>query len=91
MGGLAAIILKNTVSYTHELLTHGFAAKKFNLLYLAYPFIGMLLPVIYVKLFVRENTGYGISRILYSISKNNSILRSYNTYSSMIGCNSVYH
>ncbi|TSA39227.1 MAG: chloride channel protein [Porphyromonadaceae bacterium] len=85
MGGLAAIILKNTVFYTHELLTHGFAAKKFNLLYLAYPFIGMLLTVIYVKLFVRDNIGHGISRILYSISKNNSILRSHNTYSSMIG------
>lgn len=85
LGGLAAIILKNTVYYTHELLTHGFEAKKFNILYLAYPFIGMLLTVIYVKFFVRDNIGHGISRILYSISKNNSILRSHNTYSSMIG------
>ncbi|MDD4645128.1 MAG: chloride channel protein [Bacteroidales bacterium] len=85
VGGLAAVILKNTVFYTHELLTKGFDANKFNLLYLAYPFIGMLLTVLYVKLFVRDNIGHGITRVLYSISKNNSIIRLHNTYSSMIG------
>jgi CIC family chloride channel protein len=85
LGGLAAILLKNTVFYTHELLTHGFKAEEFNLLYLAYPFIGMLLTVLYVKFFVRDNIGHGISRVLYSISKNNSMIRPHNTYSSMIG------
>lgn len=85
LGGLAAILLKNTVFYTHEMLTKGFKVDEFNLLYLAYPFIGMLLTVIYVKFFVRDNIGHGISRVLYSISKNNSILRPHNTYSSMVG------
>ncbi|MFA5814951.1 MAG: chloride channel protein [Bacteroidales bacterium] len=85
LGGMAAIVLKNTVFYTHELLTQGFETKKFNLLYLAYPFIGMLLTVLYIKFFVRDNIGHGISRVLYSISKNNSILRLHNTYSSMVG------
>ena len=55
LGGLAAVLLKNTVFYTHELLTHGFKAQQFNLMYLAYPFIGMLLTVVYVKFFVRDN------------------------------------
>jgi chloride channel protein, CIC family len=81
---LAAVLLKNTVFYTHILLTQGFEAKQFNLLYLAYPFIGMILTVIYVKFFVRDQIGHGISRVLYSISKNNSILRPHNTYSSMV-------
>ena len=85
LGGLAAVLLKNTVFYTHELLTKGFKPEEFNLLYLAYPFIGMILTVIYVKFFVRDNIGHGISRVLYSISKNNSILRPHNTYTSMIG------
>lgn len=85
LGGLAAILLKNTVFYTHEMLTKGFKADEFNLLYLAYPLIGMILTVIYVKFFVRDNIGHGISRVLYSISKNNGILRPHNTYSSMIG------
>lgn len=85
LGGLAAVLLKNTVFYTHVLLTQGFQAKEFNLLYLAYPFIGMLLTALYVRFFVRDNIGHGISRVLYSISKNNSILRPHNSYSSMVG------
>ncbi|MFN8135540.1 MAG: chloride channel protein [Bacteroidales bacterium] len=85
LGGLAAILLKNTVFYTHEILTKGFKVDEFNLLYLAYPFIGMTLTVIYVRFVVRDNIGHGISRVLYSISKNNSILRPHNTYSSMVG------
>lgn len=85
LGGLAAIFLKNTVFYTHEILTKGFKVDEFNLLYLAYPFIGMTLTVIYVRFVVRDNIGHGISRVLYSISKNNSILRPHNTYSSMVG------
>ena len=84
-GGLAAVLLKNTVFYTHAILTAGFEQKNFNLLYLAYPFIGMLLTVLYVKFFVRDNIGHGISRVLYAISKSNSILRPHNTYSSMVG------
>lgn len=84
LGGIAAVLLKNTVFYTHILLTQGFEAERFNLLYLAYPFIGMLITVLYVKFFVRDNIGHGISRVLYSISKNNSILRPHNTYSSMV-------
>lgn len=84
LGGLAAVLLKNTVFYTHVLLTQGFEAKQFNLLYLAYPFIGMLITLIYVKFFVRDNIGHGISRVLYSISRNNSILRPHNMHSSMV-------
>ena len=41
--GMAAVILKNTVFYAHLLLTQGFAANTGNLLYLAYPLIGIIL------------------------------------------------
>jgi len=84
LGGLAAVLLKNTVFYTHSILTSGFEAKGYNLLYLAYPFIGMLLTMLYVRYIVHDNIGHGISRVLYSISKNNSILSRHNTYTSMV-------
>jgi CIC family chloride channel protein len=51
--GLAAILLKNTVFYTHEILTKGFKVDEFNLLYIAYPFIRITLTVFYVR-FVGE-------------------------------------
>jgi CIC family chloride channel protein len=83
LGGGAAVLLKNTVFYTHAFLTSGFETKGLNFIYLAYPFIGMLLTMLYVKYFVRDYIGHGISRVLYAISKNNSALPRHNMYTSM--------
>ena len=84
LGGFAAILLKNAVYLGHLLLTQVISIKSFNLLYLILPFIGILLTYLYVKYFVRDNIGHGISRILQSISKSNSIIRAHNMYTSMI-------
>jgi len=84
ISGLAAVILKNTVFYAHLLLTRGFTAERGNLLYLAYPLIGIIITVIYVRLFLKDKIGHGITRVLHAISQNNSHLKSHNSYSSMI-------
>ena len=84
MGGLIAVLLKNTVHYTSELITRGWFADRVNFLYFALPFIGILLTVLYIKYFVKDNISHGITRILYAISKKNSHLKSHNTYSSVI-------
>lgn len=84
ISGLAAVLLKNAVHYTHYFLTRGFDAEDGNLLYLAYPLIGMGLTVLFVKYVIKDNISHGISRILYSISKNNSHLKTHNNYSSLI-------
>ena len=85
VAGLAAVVLKNTVHFTSRLLTHGLDISSVNLLYFALPFIGILITVLYVKYFVKEDIVHGISRILYSISKKNSQLSPRNMWSSMIG------
>jgi len=84
ISGLAAVILKNTVFYAHQLLTRGFASESGNLLYLAYPLIGIILTVIYVRVFLKDKIGHGITRVLHAISQNNSHLKPHNSYSSMI-------
>lgn len=84
ISGLAAVLLKNAVYYTHYFLTRGFDTQDGNLLYLAYPLIGMGLTVLFVKYVIKDNISHGISRILYSISKNNSHLKTHNNYSSFI-------
>ena len=76
LGGFAAILLKNAVYLAHLLITQVISIKSFNLLYLILPFIGILLTYLYLKYFVRDNTGHGISRILHSISMSNSIILS---------------
>jgi CIC family chloride channel protein len=58
--------------------------KSFNLLYLVLPFIGILISYLYVKYLVKDNIGHGISRILQSISKSNSIIKAHNMYTSLI-------
>lgn len=84
IGGLAAVILKNAVHYTNHFFTKGFNDETVSLLYLAYPIIGILLTVIFVKIFVKDNISHGVSRILYAISKNKSYLKTHNNYSSMV-------
>jgi CIC family chloride channel protein len=85
LAGLAAVLLKNTVHFTGHFLTHSLNITSANWLYFAYPFIGILITVLFVKHFVKEDIVHGISRVLYSISKKNSQLKSHNTYSSVIG------
>jgi CIC family chloride channel protein len=84
LGGLAAVLLKNAVHFSHSLLMSVFSLESFNLLYLVLPFIGILLTYLYVKYFVKDNISHGISRILQSISKSNSIIKVHNTYTSLL-------
>ena len=84
LGGLAAVILKNTVHYTQEFLMHKLDVDRVNFLYFVLPFIGLILTFFYLKYFVKDSISHGVSRILFAISKRNSILRGHNTYSSLI-------
>ncbi len=84
LSGLAAVILKNTAFYTHFLLTSNFNIDRENYWYLAYPTIGIFLTVLYIKYFVKDKIGHGVSRVLYAISKNGGRLKPHNNYSSMI-------
>lgn len=83
--GLAAIVLKNLVHYTHFFMTHGFDFKEENFMYLAYPALGIALTVLFVRYIIRDNLGHGVSRVLYAISQNKGKLKAHNTFSSMIG------
>ncbi|NCA84248.1 MAG: chloride channel protein [Clostridia bacterium] len=83
--GVAAIVLKNLVHYTHFFMTHGFDFKEENYMYLAYPTLGITLTVLFVRYVIRDNLGHGVSRVLYAISRNKGKLKPHNTFSSMIG------
>jgi len=83
LSGLAAVVLKSTVHYTHHFLTHGFK-EGFSYTYLAYPIIGITLTVLFVKYHVKDKIGHGVSRILYALSKNNGRMKPHNNYSSVV-------
>ncbi|MFC2152155.1 chloride channel protein [Bacteroidota bacterium] len=83
LSGLAAVLLKSTVHFTHHFLTEGFA-EGFNLTLLIFPISGIFLTVLFVKYFVKDKIGHGVSRILYALSKNNGRLKGHNNYSSIV-------
>lgn len=84
VSGMAAVVLKNTVYYTHYFLTEGFEIEASNFLYLAYPLLGIALTVLFVKYIVKDNISHGISKILYAISRNNSHIKPHNNFSSLL-------
>ncbi len=84
LSALAAAILKNAIYTTNKFLNEGVNRESAGYLYLAYPIIGMLLTLLFVKYIVKDNIGHGVSRVLYSISKRKSRLKSHNTWTSIV-------
>jgi chloride channel protein, CIC family len=84
LSGLAAVILKNTVYYTNAFLTGRLALETNNLIYLAFPALGILLAVLFTRYIIKDNISHGVSKVLHSISRKESVLASHNSYSSMV-------
>jgi CIC family chloride channel protein len=84
VSGLAAVLLKNAIHFTHQLVQKYGDLFQINFLYLAFPMLGIMLTILYVKYFVKDEMGHGITKILYSISKKGGFLRPHNSYSSII-------
>lgn len=83
--GLAAVVLKISIEYIHEALTSWFGGEGgYNVLYLVYPGIGMLLSLLFVKYFVRDNIGHGVTKVLLAVSKNESKIRPHNMWTSLV-------
>ncbi len=84
LSGFAAILLKNTVHFTSNFLLKGLEIQNVHYLYIVYPIIGITLTVLFVKYIIKDKLGHGVSRILYAISKRNSIIKPHHSYSSML-------
>lgn len=84
LGGMVAVIMKNVVYYLRQLLTGGFSAEYFNIQYVIYPTIGILLTIIFVKYILRHEVRDGIPNVLYAISKQQGIIKKHNMFSSII-------
>lgn len=83
MGGLSAVILKTLVSFTEELVYHN-KNLHYNYWTIFFPAIGIILTVLYIRYFVKEDLSHGVEKVLAAISKNRSKIDKKNTYSSVI-------
>lgn len=83
LSGLAAVILKHLIHLFAWLLRGWFDTTSESILYIIYPGIGMLLALLFVRYFIKENIGHGVTKVLLSISKNDSKIAAHNTWSSV--------
>ncbi len=72
--GLAAVILKSLVHFIYNSVTQDFTLPFQISIYLALPFIGLLLSVLYVQRFHKETFEKGTAFVLYSITRRSSLM-----------------
>lgn len=84
LGGLSAVVIKNSVRLIKEMLTNVLTLEYHNYLYFAYPAIGILIALIYIKFIIKQHVGHGIPGVLFAISKTNGIIKRHNIFSSII-------
>ncbi|WP_339785553.1 MAG: chloride channel protein [Imperialibacter sp.] len=84
IAGIAAVVLKSSVHFIQRMLERNFYLYDINFSYLVYPLIGIVITLIISKYVLKEKLGHGITHVLYSISKNSSIIKRSKMYSRMI-------
>lgn len=83
ISGIAAVILKNIIHLTTNYLEVNILEQG-RYYYLIFPIIGITLTYLFVKYIVKDNISHGVTRVLYAISRRNSVLARHNTWTSMI-------
>jgi CIC family chloride channel protein len=85
IAAFAAMALKWLVHQINFLLTKQFVEIQFqNVLYLAYPLIGILLSAFVAKFIIKKKVNYSITRILHSISRKQSNINPKSSYAYLI-------
>jgi chloride channel protein, CIC family len=84
LSGFAAIILKNLIYQLGKLLTRNFTSYSESYQYLAYPGIGILITVLFVRYFVKDDIGHGVTKVLDSIANKKGRMRGHNMFTSII-------
>jgi len=84
LGGLAAVIIKNSVHLIRNLLTSDLASSYESYLYFVYPTIGIFLAILFIRYILKDHVGHGIPAVLFAISKNSGYIKRHNIISSII-------
>ncbi|WGQ09458.1 chloride channel protein [Pedobacter gandavensis] len=85
LAGLAASLLKTITHHIEDFLQTGFHWQYKYYLFFFFPFIGILLSVMYVRRFIRRGKfETGLTPLLYTISRKSSKVEPHNIYSQII-------
>ena len=86
-------VLAGLGTYLFEMLLHGiksglirwFPVDSAHILFLIYPAVGIILATLFVKYIVRDNISEGVTRVLYAMSRRNSLIARHNCWTSIVG------
>ncbi|OKL41637.1 chloride channel protein [Pontibacter flavimaris] len=82
--GVAAVILKSLVHYIQVLLAYGNRLLDQPYWLVVFPFIGILLTVLIVKVFFKGSIGRGTANVLFNISQKSSLVERHKMFSHVL-------
>lgn len=85
LSGIAGVVLKNTLHWVRNFIGGLVPMNTTNILYFGLPTIGILLTLLFVRYLIKDDLSHGVSKVLYSISRQGSKLKPHNVFSSMVG------
>ena len=83
VSGGAAVVLKKLVEFFQDSLSSVFAGQYNAFLYLVLPGIGMILAMLFCRYVIKDRIGHGVTKVLQSVSQNESRIRPHNMWSSV--------
>ena len=81
---VAAALLKYVIELIQSLVVWLNGSFEFNYFYLITPIIGILLSGLFVKFFLKQDIGHGITKVLQAVSLRKSRIKPHNTWSSLL-------
>ncbi len=83
--GLASVLLKLAIEWIHHAaVSFPGTGSGYNVMYLVFPGLGMLLSMLFVRHVIHDNIGHGVTKVLLAVSKNESRIRPHNMWSSLV-------
>jgi len=84
LSGTAALILKNLIHFIEEILVGNLKISSESFLFFAFPVLGIIITVLIIKFFIKDDLGHGVTIVLSAISLNKGKLKSHHTFSSIL-------
>lgn len=84
VSALAAVVLKTFVHYMHRIPDYFFSISNTRIWYLVLPLAGILLTVVFVKIFLKGKLEKGLASILFTISRGSSRIEKSKMYSHVV-------
>ncbi len=85
LSGVAGVALKNTLHWVRNFIGGLVPMDTTSLLYFGLPAIGILLTLLFVRYLINDDLSHGVTKVLYSISRQGSKLKPHNMFSSIVG------